>query len=83
MLHGRPSGAAIFPRPVRYRPALLVQNASPLDELILAGVTSFSQFLANCERQVLFKESADLVAKCDFLVGEAQIHGFPPDEPTL
>ena len=75
LLHRRPAGAAIFLRPVRHRPALLVQDARPVDELILAGVAALVQLLANCRRQILVEESADLVAKLKFLVGEAQVHG--------
>src|SRR5438552_18219150 len=40
MLHRGPAGAAIFLRPVRAAPALLVQDAPPGDHLVLGEMTA-------------------------------------------
>jgi len=83
LLHGCPAGAAIFPRPMRDGPALLVQNARPFDELVLAGMAALFQLLADRRRQIFFEEGADLVTKREFLVGKAQVHDRSSGKPQL
>ena len=46
VLHRGPAGAAIFLRPVRDAPALLVQDAPPGDHLVLGEMTALHQLAA-------------------------------------
>src|SRR5664280_2291822 len=74
MLHRTPSGAAIFLGPVRYAPALLVQNPPPIDHLVFAEMTALLQFLARRRRHMIPEEGPHLVAKRHFFLAEAEIH---------
>ncbi len=51
LLHRRPAGAAIFLRPVRNRPALLVQNALPVDDVVLLQLAALDQLYPRLFRQ--------------------------------
>src|SRR5205085_8803716 len=74
VLHRGPAGAAIFLRPVRDVPALLVEDAPPLDHLVLGDVTALLQLLPRRRRHVVLEELTHLVAKRLFFLAEAEIH---------
>ena len=48
LLHRVPAGAAPFDRPVRHRPALGVEDARPVDELVLRGVVAHRRACRGC-----------------------------------
>ena len=74
MLYRGPAGAAIFLRPVRDAPALLVEDAPPVDHLLLGGVAAFDQFLPRRRRHVVAEERPHLFAKRQFFFRESEIH---------
>src|ERR1700682_4553671 len=74
MLHRGPAGAAIFLRPVRHAPALLVQDAPTVDHLLLADMTALLQFLPRRRWHIIPEEMSHFVTKCHFFLAEAEIH---------
>jgi hypothetical protein len=62
-LRRRPAGAAIFHRPGRRDPALLVQHAMPAQKIFLAQLIAFILLAAQVLRIVFGDEGADLVAE--------------------
>src|ERR1700738_1521598 len=74
MLHRGPAGAAIFLRPMRNAPALLVQDAPPGDHLILGQMTAFLQLLPRRRRHVVPEESPHFLTKRHFFLAESEIH---------
>src|SRR6188508_2245457 len=55
-LHRAPARAAMFLGPVRHRPALLVQDALPGDDVVLDVADALRGLLADAVRQVLLEE---------------------------
>src|SRR5207237_2426173 len=74
MLHRGPAGAAIFLRPVRAAPALLVQDAPPGDHLALGEVTPLHHLATRFRRHVVPEEGPHLLTKRDFFLAESEIH---------
>ena len=75
-LHVAPARAAIFDRPVRRHPALLVEDLLPLQVPLLVGENTggqrarFFQF----RRQILVEKGAHFIAKRSVGAGEIEVH---------
>src|ERR1700756_5867478 len=76
MLHRAPAGAAVFLRPVRNAPALLVEDAPPGDHLVLGEMPALDQLLARLCRNVVAEKRTHLFTKRHLVLGESQIHGI-------
>src|SRR5262249_50352132 len=63
VLHAGPARAAIFLRPVRDAPALLVEDAPPGDHLVLAEMTALDHLAPRLGRNVVAEELPHLLAK--------------------
>src|SRR6201999_2046705 len=74
VLHRGPAGAAIFLRPMRNAPALLVQDAPPGDHLVLGEMTALDDLLPRRGRHIVAKERPPRVAKRHLFLGESEIH---------
>src|SRR5205085_6890427 len=74
MLHRAPPGAAIFLRPVRYAPALLVEDTPPGDHLVFAEMTALDQLSPGLARHVVAEERPHFLAKRRFFLAESEIH---------
>src|SRR5205085_9902490 len=62
VLHRAPSRAAIFLRPVRHAPALLVQDAPPGDHLVFAEMTALDQLSPGLGRYVVAEKCPHFLA---------------------
>src|SRR5204863_9179435 len=74
VLDRRPAGAAVFLGPVIGGPIAPVQDALPSDGIVLGRCVTEPHPLADVTRKVVAEEGAQLVAKRQFIGGEAQIH---------
>jgi hypothetical protein len=59
---------------VRHRPALLVQDALPVDHVLLVEVTAFLQLLPGLGRNSRFEEVPHFMTKRYFFLAVAEIH---------
>jgi len=59
---------------MRHAPALFVEDAPPIDHLLLAERSAFLQFLPRRGRHVVPEKGPHLVTERQFFLGEAEIH---------
>ena len=75
-LGGGPAGAAIFGRPRRHDPALLVQHLVPGEEIFLRHFLALVNLLIEIGGIMVADESTHFVTKGIVFGAEIQIHGF-------
>src|SRR6201999_1396101 len=73
-LHRGPAGAAMFLRPVRDAPALLVEDAPPGDHLVLGEMTAFLQLAPRIRRHVVAEKRPHLFTERQLFLGKSEIH---------
>src|ERR1043165_1766658 len=75
---GAPAGPAVFLRPVRRRPALLVEDALPGDDVVLDVADAFGRLPADALGQVLLEEGAAFLAERVFVRRKTKVHDALP-----
>src|SRR5260370_39017430 len=73
-LHRRPARPAIWLGPAISRPALLVQDALPADDVGFGDGMAEPQPVADILGQAIADKAAHLIAKRQLVVAEAKIH---------